>query len=169
MFALGSAMLNRPAFAAINSIMKSERSLNLYNVHTEEYLKTLYWRDGRYIQSSLADINHLLRDHYTDETTTIDPDLLDLLHAIIEKLKPGEPIHIVSGYRSRSTNAYLRRHYRNVARNSLHISGMAADIYFPGCQLSMLYKTAVHLRGGGVGYYPKDHFIHVDIGRIRYW
>ncbi|MGA1797077.1 MAG: DUF882 domain-containing protein [bacterium] len=169
MLALGSTMLNRPAFAAVNSLLIPERSLNLFNVHTEESLKTVYWRDGKYIESSLADINHLLRDHHTDETTPIDPDLLDLLNALTRRLKTDEPIHVVSGYRTRATNAYLRRCYRNVARNSLHISGMAADIYLPGCRLSTLHKTAVHLRGGGVGYYPKDHFIHVDIGRIRYW
>ena len=169
MLALGSAVLHRPAFAAVNSLLIPERSLNVYNVHTEESLNTVYWRDGKYIESSLADIDYLFRDHYTDDTIPIDPDLLDLLHALTRKLRIDEPIHVVSGYRTRGTNAFLRRCYRNVARNSLHISGMAADIYLPGCRLSTLHKTAVHLRGGGVGYYPKDHFIHVDVGRIRYW
>jgi len=25
------------------------------------------------------------------------------------------------------------------------------------------------MNAGGVGYYPNPGFIHVDIGRIRYW
>jgi uncharacterized protein YcbK (DUF882 family) len=33
----------------------------------------------------------------------------------------------------------------------------------------VLHKTAVALKGGGVGYYPKSDFVHVDVGRVRYW
>jgi len=51
----------------------------------------------------------------------------------------------------------------------MHTQGKAIDIRLPGHSLSSLHQTAVSLRGGGVGYYPKSDFVHVDTGRVRYW
>jgi uncharacterized protein YcbK (DUF882 family) len=85
------------------------------------------------------------------------------------KLEAPEPFHVISGYRSPETNALLRKRNRGVAKNSLHVVGKAIDIRLPGVPLSVLRRVAVKLRGGGVGYYPRSNFIHVDIGRVRYW
>jgi uncharacterized protein YcbK (DUF882 family) len=170
-------MLKRPAFAAVNSVVSSERRriipperrLLFYNTHTEETLKVIYWYNGEYLYESLNDINYILRDHYTGKIKKIDIRLIELLHDIYDRMETKQPFHIISGYRTRSTNNYLRRSNRGVARRSMHIYGKAVDIYLPDCNLSSLRKTAINLKGGGVGYYPKKNFVHVDVGRVRYW
>jgi uncharacterized protein YcbK (DUF882 family) len=43
------------------------------------------------------------------------------------------------------------------------------DIRLPDCPTSRLRKAARDLRGGGVGYYPRSDFVHVDVGDVRYW
>ena len=146
-----------------------ERSLWFYNTHTKETLKTVYWIDGQYMPSALESINYILRDHRTNEIMPIDTDLLDLLHEISEKVEAREPFHIISGYRSPESNKLLRKNGNGVAKKSLHLQGKAVDIRLPGCSLPLLRETAMELKAGGVGYYPRSNFIHVDVGRVRYW
>lgn len=146
-----------------------KRILSFYNTHTGEALSTLYWASGRYLKPSLSDINYILRDHRTDEVMSMDLSLLDLLHAIHLKVRTQEPFHIISGYRSARTNAFLCKQNRGVVKNSLHLSGKAVDIRLPGYELSSLRRVAVNLRAGGVGYYPQSDFVHVDVGRVRNW
>jgi uncharacterized protein YcbK (DUF882 family) len=168
-FAAAAAMLPRHALGFPKSGLGPERSLAFVNTHTSERLKTVYWVDGDYVTESLLDINRILRDHLANEMKEIDRTLLDLLYAIGKKLETQEPFHIISGYRSAGTNAFLRAHSSGVAENSLHTVGKAVDIRTPARELGMLRKVAVALKGGGVGYYPKSDFIHVDVGRVRYW
>jgi uncharacterized protein YcbK (DUF882 family) len=99
----------------------------------------------------------------------MDVRLLDLLYTIATKLDTPEPFHIISGYRSPSTNAMLRQRSTGVARHSLHMEGKAADIRVPGHEVFSLPRLAAGLQGGGVGAYPKPNFVHVDVGRIRRW
>ena len=146
-----------------------ERLLAFYNTHTGENLKTVYWFNGNYLPEGLKEIDLILRDHRTGEIKNIDPRLLDLLFALHGELGPSEPFHIISGYRSAATNALLRSISDGIATNSLHLDGKAADIRVPGVALSTLREVAVTLQGGGVGYYPRSDFVHVDIGRVRYW
>ena len=146
-----------------------KRILSFYNTHTGEALSTLYWESGEYLKPSLSDINHILRDHRTDEVMPMDLRLLDLLHAIHLKVGTQEPFHIISGYRSARTNAFLCKQNRGVVKNSLHVYGKAVDIRLPGYELSSLRRVAVNLRAGGVGYYPRSDFVHVDVGRVRNW
>ena len=146
-----------------------KRALSFYNTHTGEALSTLYWESGRYLKPSLSDINYILRDHRTDEVMSMDLSLLDLLHAIHLKVGTQEPFHIISGYRSARTNAFLCKQNRGVVNNSLHLCGKAVDIRLPGYELSSLRRVAVNLRAGGVGYYPRSDFVHVDVGRVRNW
>ena len=158
-----------PVFGAIRDCISSERSLLLYNPNTRESLHTTYWSNGRYVQRALGDINHIMRDRRTGEIKQIDTRLLDLLYAIGTELKTQEPFHIISGYRSSRTNELLRKRGKGAAKHSLHIQGEAADIRLPGCRLSSLRRVAFNLKGGGVGYYRRDRFIHIDVGPIRYW
>jgi uncharacterized protein YcbK (DUF882 family) len=141
----------------------------LYETHTKESVATVYWVDGTYLPEALTDINRVLRDFRTDEVKPIDTGLLDLVCAIRVRLKAQDPFHVISGYRSPKTNAMLRKNNRGVARKSLHQYGKAVDIRLPGCSLSLLRRVATELRAGGVGYYPRSNFIHVDVGQVRYW
>lgn len=163
-----AAITSRRAFAQ-SIIITPERTLSLYNLHTGETLRTTYWMEGEYIPESLSDINHLLRDFRNGEIKPIDPGLLDLLHAITLRLGTSKAIQLVSGYRSPATNALLHAHSSGVAKHSLHMDGMAADIRIPGHDLRELHKVAVAMHGGGVGYYSQSDFVHVDVGHVRYW
>ena len=158
-----------PVLAAIRDCMTPERSLSLYNPNTKEALDTTYWSNGNYVRKALADISHIMRDRRTGEIKRIDPRLLDVLHAIGMQLKTQEPFHIMSGYRSPQTNALLRKRGRAAAANSFHMQGKAVDICLPKCGLSSLRRVSSSLRSGGVGYYPRSGFVHVDVGPVRYW
>ncbi len=157
------------AVAAVSKFLSAERSLSFYNTHTGEQMKTVYWSQGAYVPQALDDINHILRDFRTGEVKEIDRDLLDLLFALQDKLENTRPFSIISGYRSAETNALLRVISKGVAKDSLHIYGKAIDISLPGCDLKTVQRAAIDLQRGGVGYYPVSDFVHVDVGRIRYW
>jgi uncharacterized protein YcbK (DUF882 family) len=167
--AAAAGIAPRPVFANMPPFVEPARRLALYNTHTGERLDAEYWEKGEYVPDALAEMNHLLRDHRTDEVTAIDRDLLDLLHSLGGILDIQEPFHVISGYRSPETNAKLRRRSRRVARHSLHVDGMAADIRIPGVRLKDLRRAALALKAGGVGYYPRTGFVHVDVGPVRRW
>jgi len=146
-----------------------EKSLAFYNTHTGEKLKAVYWAEGNYVNDSLREINYVLRDARSNEVHDIDVRLLDLLFALSKELAASQPFHVISGYRSAKSNASLRARSTGVAQNSLHVFGKAIDIRSPGRPLRALQKAALALKVGGVGYYPKSDFVHVDVGRVRYW
>lgn len=147
----------------------SRRELRFYNTHTNESLDICYCAEGRYLPEALRAVNHIMRDHRTGEVRPIDPRLLDLLHGIGKQAGDAPPLHIISGYRSPATNASLRRRSGGVARRSLHMQGTAVDIRIPEIPLPRLHKIALGMGKGGVGYYPKSDFVHVDIGQVRHW
>jgi uncharacterized protein YcbK (DUF882 family) len=164
----GSLCLSPAARAAVEA-GRYERRLAFYNLHTGESFGSPYWVEGHYVRESLAEIDYVLRDFRTNQVKPISPPLLDLLFALGETLGASEPFNVISGYRSAATNAMLAAHGSGVARHSLHMTGEAIDIRVLGRDLRMVRAAAVALRGGGVGYYPKSDFIHVDIGRVRTW
>lgn len=159
----------RPVFAAIRNCASLERSLSFYNPNTKEALDTIYWSNGNYLGKALADINYLMRDRLTGEIKPIDTRLLDLLHTIGMELKTRKPFHVISGYRSPKTNALLHKRGKGAAENSFHMLGEAVDVRLPGCRLSYLRRAAFKLKVGGVGYYPRSRFVHIDVGPVRYW
>lgn len=162
----------KAATAAMRGSTAAPRELSFFNTHTGERLKTVYCCDGRYEPDALSAINHILRDFRVNEVKAIDPKLLDLLHQLGGTLETAQPFHIISGYRSPRTNALLRGRggeHSGVASKSLHMVGKAIDIRVPGVPLTTLQRAAVSLKGGGVGFYPEPNFVHVDVGRVRYW
>ncbi|MFZ1202384.1 MAG: DUF882 domain-containing protein [Desulfobacterales bacterium] len=158
-----------PAVAAIPAIAPQDRSLALFNPVTNETVSTTYWYNGQYIPKALEKIDFIMRDHRTGEVKSIDLGLVNLLHTIKTHLNLDEPFHVVSGYRCRKSNDLLRQSGRKAARNSYHLKGQAADIRLPDVHLASLLKVAKVIKGGGVGYYPRDNFVHVDVGPVRYW
>jgi uncharacterized protein YcbK (DUF882 family) len=167
--AAAACLMPYNVFAAATKVFSDEKALSFYNIHTGENMKAIYWNDGTYVPQALTDINYVLRDYRTGEVKEIDTDLLDLLFALHQKLESKKPFNIISGYRSLETNSLLNIRSKGVAKNSLHIYGKAIDIRLPGYDLKTLQRAAVDLRRGGVGYYPVSDFVHVDVGRIRYW
>lgn len=165
--ALAGGLVPGRALAAL--FAAPERSLAFYNLHTGESLKTVYWADGRYLEQGLCEITHLMRDFRANLARAIEPRLLDLLYVLHQQLDTNAPFDLISGYRSPITNTLLHAHSEGVAMHSLHMYGMAADIRVPGRRLGAVRGAAIGLGGGGVGYYPRSDFVHVDVGRVRYW
>ncbi|MCW8126763.1 DUF882 domain-containing protein [Microbulbifer halophilus] len=147
----------------------TSRTLKMRNLHTGERLNAAFWSNGDYSSSGLKRFNRLLRDHRANETTRMDPELFDLIHKLKEKLNFNGEIEIISGYRSAKTNAMLRSRSGGVAKRSYHTRGMAIDLRMPGVPLSKVRRAALDLKVGGVGYYPKSNFVHVDTGPVRRW
>jgi uncharacterized protein YcbK (DUF882 family) len=168
----GRAQAATRALAAANTKASPERVLSFFNTHTGERLKTTYCCGGEYQPEALKELNHILRDFRANEVKPIDPRVFDLLHELGGTLETDQPFHIISGYRSPTTNSMLRERggaTTGVASHSLHMVGQAIDIRVPGVKLDHLRNAAKSLKIGGVGYYPDLNFVHVDVGRVRYW
>lgn len=145
------------------------REVALINLHSGENFKGVYYADGRYQPESLAQIAGVMRDHQSGSTHEIHADLIDLLAKLQARLNTGAPIQIISGYRTIETNEMLALASRGVARNSYHLEGMAADIRVPGRGLRQVRDAALNMKSGGVGYYARSNFVHVDVGPVRRW
>ena len=149
--------------------VRPERSVHLYNVHTGESLRSVYWIGGHYQPTEMHRLAHLLRDHYTNAVHPIDRRTIDLLHALHRRIGGNKPFLVISGYRTPATNAMLAAAGEGVATHSLHMRGMAVDLRMEGHSVRRMGRAARSLRMGGVGIYPSSNFIHVDSGPIRYW
>jgi uncharacterized protein YcbK (DUF882 family) len=165
----GLTFLSPPVLAGVKALSSTPRSLCLYNPNTKESFNGIYRCNGEYVSPALSKINHLMRDTKTGEIKEISKQLLDLMYALTQKLKSEEPFHVISGYRNPKTNAQLMKQGKNAAKNSFHVKGQAADIRLPGYRTSVLRKAAYQLKKGGVGYYPRLRFVHIDVGPVRYW
>ena len=175
--AAAASLLPKPLQASLEKLAresageKDVRALAFHNTHTGERIESVYCVSGRYQESGLTAIDWILRDHRTGDVQRIDPQLLDLMHLLkVQAAGADSPAvyEIVSGYRSPRSNELLRTRSGAVARHSLHLKGMAADVRLTGVPLRRLHAAALDLRRGGVGYYT-DQFLHVDTGRVRSW
>lgn len=170
----GSLALGTFGLASAPTVAGGEtRTIQLYHMHTGESLSITYKKDGRYIPSAMKQINYLLRDWRKKQTITIDPRTIDLVWELHEDLGSHQPVHIVCGYRSPSTNAFLKRIGRKVAKQSQHMVGHAIDFYFPDVPTLKIRNSALVRQVGGVGYYRSaggpTGFLHVDSGHVRHW
>lgn len=155
----------RSLFAAIPPRQK----LQLVNTHTRERLLVQLGGSGGSLSGSMEEINHLLRDHYSDEVHPIDPSLLRYLRDVTQAVKYSGEVHIICGYRSPKTNAMLRKKSKGVAKNSLHIQGKAVDFRLPGISAPKIAQAARSLKRGGCGLYTRSNFVHIDTGSVRCW
>ncbi|GGE85726.1 DUF882 domain-containing protein [Massilia psychrophila] len=146
-----------------------ERTLRMYNTHTGESLRTVFWAEGQFVPGAMDDINQLLRDHRNNQVAPIDPKLLLLLDQVSSAVGANSVVHIISGYRSPASNQLLAEKTSGVAKHSMHLDGKAIDVRIPGRDLASLHKAALRVGGGGVGYYPDSQFVHMDTGRLRHW
>jgi uncharacterized protein YcbK (DUF882 family) len=168
------ALLALPALVGSASFASAEdRALKLFFTHTGERATITYKRDGKFDPKGLAQINRFLRDWRRNEPTRMDPRLLDLVWEVYKRSGGKDYIHIVSAYRSPTTNNMLRNRSRStgVAKKSQHMLGKAMDFYVPGVKLSTLRALAMQMQVGGVGYHPTSGspFVHLDVGNVRAW
>ncbi|MEN3287980.1 MAG: hypothetical protein V7634_2280 [Bradyrhizobium sp.] len=153
--------------------LNETRSLSFHHTHSGEDLTVTFKRDGRYDDDALKKLNHYLRDWRTQEETVMDRHLFDILWEVYRDVDAGQPIQIISSYRSPGTNAMLRHRsaHTGVARHSQHMLGHAMDFYIPGVPLEQIRYAGLRLQRGGVGFYPESGspFVHLDTGNIRHW
>lgn len=149
--------------------LTSRSTLDLYHIHTREHLAITYREQGAVLPDALQAIEHLLRDFRREQAHTIDVTLLDTLTTLYEMFDRRGHFEVISGYRSPRTNEALRRVTTGVAKDSLHIVGRAIDVRLTSANTDALRDAALSLGAGGVGYYPKSKFVHLDTGPVRSW
>ncbi len=158
---------------SVSQAAAENRSLKLYFIHTGEKAEITFKRNGRFDPKGLQQINNFLRDWRKNEPTKMDPRLFDLVWEVYRRSGAKDYIHVVSAYRSPTTNGMLRGRSRNtgVAKNSQHMLGKAMDFYIPGVKLATLRALAMQMQVGGVGFYPTSGspFVHLDVGGVRAW
>jgi uncharacterized protein YcbK (DUF882 family) len=166
--ALGCGTLTLTMPFAPRAWASAARSISFYHTHTGERLRVVYFEGGDYVPGALVSLNTLLRDFRTGDVSAIDARLFDTLHALNVACGPGT-FEIISGFRSRQTNAMLHARSHGVATNSLHTQGRAIDVRLAGRSTRQLRDAALVLAQGGVGYYAGSDFVHLDTGRFRTW
>jgi uncharacterized protein YcbK (DUF882 family) len=153
--------------------LNETRTLSFHHTHSGEDLTVTFKREGRFDEEALKQLNHFLRDWRSQEQTTMDRHLFDILWEVYHDVDGKKPIQIISAYRSPETNAMLRRRsaHTGVARFSQHMLGHAMDFYIPDVQLEQIRYAGLRLQRGGVGFYPTSGspFVHLDTGNIRHW
>lgn len=167
--AMGLAVALPVLGAAAPALAAPTRRLDFGHLHTGERLSVTYFRGGAYDADALDRIDGFLRDFRTGEVAVIDRDLLDTLYLVRQRLGAGGRFEVISGYRSPQTNAMLRQRSSGVAKRSLHMEGRAIDVRLTGVDTAGLRDAAIALQAGGVGYYRRSDFVHLDTGRVRAW
>lgn len=166
--AKGLGLLPLVAAVPARAARLAPRTVSFYHTHTGERLTATYYERGGYVPGALQAVNWLLRDFRTETVHVIDPRLLDQLYAL-NACCGGRSFEVISGYRSPQTNAMLHRTSSGVATHSLHIEGRAIDVRLEGCDTERLHRAALAMARGGVGFYPRSDFVHLDTGRFRTW
>jgi uncharacterized protein YcbK (DUF882 family) len=154
--------------AAPRFFLTGDGTLSLVNAHTGERASVTYRRDdGTYDPAALAALRHVMRSRDGGEGE-IALRLVELLgHVYVVHGKTA--LRIQSGYRSPDYNESIRARGARAAGGSLHTEGLAADVAFPPTELKPLWMTIRALDCCGAGYYRSEGFLHLDVGRPRFW
>jgi uncharacterized protein YcbK (DUF882 family) len=147
-----------------------ERHLELHNTHTNETVSVVYRRGDEYLPRAIESLRNVMRDHRNNSVHDIDLALYDQLHGLALAASCDPRFEIISGYRSPESNGSMSaRPGSGVAKHSLHMEGRAIDVRLHGCDCSHLRDLALAAARGGVGYYRRSDFVHIDTGRFRTW
>jgi len=162
------AVAAAPVYAKAPGLLRRAgdvRRIRMYSQRTGESLNTIYYVDGKYIPEAVTEISYFMRDWRQNEVRKYDPDIIDNLAATLVMMETNEPYLLISGYRTHKTNRMLR----GAASNSYHLRAMAADIRLKSRDVRTIQRAGVACGGGGVGYYGRSNFVHLDCGPIRTW
>jgi uncharacterized protein YcbK (DUF882 family) len=169
-FAFARISLAQDAGAPAGVVEIPEREIAFVNTHTSEAAEVVFKRGDQYDAPALAALKKVLRDHRNGEMHDMDPRLYDLLHELAQAAHREPYYEIISGYRSAESNDKMSsRPGSGVAKKSLHMQGRAIDVRLKNCPCSTLRDLALAAKKGGVGYYAKSDFVHIDTGSFRTW
>jgi uncharacterized protein YcbK (DUF882 family) len=167
---IAAALTTGNSSFAAETASSQEHHLRLYHTHTGEHIDIVYRRGEVYLPEAEEKLDHFLRDHRTGDVKHYDPRVFDILSDVAAAVgHANAEIEIICGYRSEWSNEFLRARSAGVAKNSQHMQAHAIDIRIPGVDTLTLRNAALALGRGGVGYYPRSGFVHVDTGRVRTW
>jgi len=165
--ALACGLLATPFPARALPAPPALRRLKLTNAHTGETFDGPYRDDLGPIGMAMEELSVFLRDHHSGEKIAVDVGVIDFLAEVMDAVGETKAT-VLSAYRTRETNAMLARTTFGVADNSQHIYGRAIDLYLP-VRLEDAMQAARAMQRGGVGWYPRSNFIHLDSGPVRNW
>lgn len=160
-------------FATTKAVFASNKSeawsISFINARTRESFSGVYRVGDKYLPEAFERINYILRDFRTGEVFPMDPKIIDMLSIINKEVDIDNSYEILSGYRSPKTNSMLGGKSRNVAKNSFHMYGQALDVRVPDYSTRNIRNIAKSMGVGGVGYYPRSNYVHIDTGNVRSW
>lgn len=175
----GLSGLANPAFAALldpqdrlavhpKEFWERPRELWIQRQGHKSSEKITFWKDGDVDIEGYVRLCYLLKDMKANQAVRMDLQLFNLLYAIQGWLREWNvhvPFIVTSGYRSPMTN----RNTEGASWNSMHLYGKAADVIMPGIPINYLGRLTMYFRAGGVGFYQRKNFVHIDTGRVRKW
>src|ERR1700722_5148452 len=166
--AIAVAVASAPGAALAAPMVSAGSRLRLVDAHTGAVFDGAYRTAAGPVAHALDELCLFLRDQHTGGMTNIDVRVIDFLAAVMAAV--GETsATVLSAYRSLQTNALLARTKFGVADNSQHLYGRALDVSFPANLLPDAMEAARAMKRGGVGWYPRSKFIHLDVGPVRNW
>ncbi|WP_439524697.1 YcbK family protein [Marivita sp.] len=167
-----TAVSTAPSYANAAGFLRGGgdiRRIKMYSGRTGERIDMIYWIEGDYIQDAIKEVHMFMRDWRTNDIKNIDLRTIDIMAAAHNLLDVSEPYMLLSGYRSPKTNAMLRARSSGVAKNSLHLTGQAADLRLNSRSVNQVARAAGACKAGGVGRYSGSNFVHMDCGPVRMW
>ena len=167
-FAGLAAVAAAPVYARAPGLLRGAgdvRRVRMYSQRTGEAVDTVYFANGKYIPEAITEISFFMRDWRQNEVRKYDPRNVDILASTLRMMDTTEPYLVISGYRTPQTNRMLR----GAASNSYHLRAMAADVRLKSRSISNISRAALACNGGGVGFYGRSNFVHMDCGPVRTW
>jgi len=119
------------------------------NAHGRQWKGYVVGPDGSVLPQAGVKINWSMGSRANGPS--VDPRLIRLIAQVSDQFG-GRPLHIVSGYRTKSFVAA-----------SKHKEGRALDFSVVGVPNEALRDYLRTLRNVGVGFYPNSSFVHLDV------
>ena len=161
-------LLSAPGVAYAAPMPSVGARLRLVDAHTGAVFNGAYRDAGGPIPHVVDELCLFLRDRRTGGMTNIDVGVIDFLAKVMAAIGQ-QSATVLSAYRSLQTNEMLEHTMFGVADNSQHLYGRALDVSFPAKLLPDAVAAARAMKRGGVGWYPRSEFIHLDTGPVRNW
>jgi len=138
-------------FAPVEPPLSAPITFYFQNRHDERQF-SLLGDDGAVRPEILKTFSHFVRCWRTEKEKPMHPRTLEIVAAISRHFGDAR-VEIISGYRARPYGA----------PHSKHFLGRAMDIHVDGVPAKQVATWVwKNFRNVGVGYYPKQEFVHVD-------